>query len=49
MGQGEAADEAARPSSPQPTQIVEPDGGNGHGDLVAVDFSALGPAGPDAA
>jgi hypothetical protein len=49
MGQGEAADGTAQPSSEQPPAAAQPDGSNGSGDLVAVDFSALGPAGPDAA
>jgi len=49
MGQGEAADGAVQPSSEQPPTAAPPDGGNGSGELVAVDFSALGPAGPEAA
>ena len=49
IGQGEVADQAAQPSSEQPPTAARPDGGNGSGELVAVDFGALGPAGPDAA
>jgi hypothetical protein len=49
MGQGEAADGTAPPSSEQTPAATQPDAGNGSGDLVAVDFSALGPASPDAA
>jgi len=48
MGQGESTDEAARPSEPAFTETSTP-AGNGHGDLVAVDFGGLGPAGPEAA
>ena len=49
MGQGEAADEAAQPTGEQAAGTGQPDGGNGSGDLVAVDFGGLAPAGGDAA
>ena len=48
MGQGETTDEAARPSEPAVAETPTP-AGNGHGDLVPVDFGSLGPAGPEAA
>ena len=47
MGQGERTDEAAHPGEPAVTET--PTAGNGQGDVVAVDFSNLGPAGPEAA
>ena len=49
MGQGEAADGTVQPSGEQPGPAAQSDGGNGSGDLVAVDFSGFGPAGPEAA
>src|SRR4051794_25895937 len=48
MGQGESTDEAARPSEPAVIDTPTP-AGNGHSDVVAVDFGGLGPAGPEAA
>src|SRR3954452_14989201 len=48
MGQGETTDEAPRPSEPATAETPTP-AGNGQGDLVAVDFGGLGPAGPEAA
>jgi hypothetical protein len=49
MGQGERTDQAAHASEPGPTEAAVPDAagpaepGNGSGELVTVDFTALGP------
>jgi hypothetical protein len=54
MGQGERTDEAAQPAADPATAPTtgagqDADAPTADGDLVAVDFSGLGPAAPDAA
>jgi hypothetical protein len=52
MGQGESGEHAASPAlepAAEPSSSAANEQHNGAGDLVAVDFTGLGPAAPDAA